>query len=189
MCSHSNAQELILLWLSMVISNLGHCFMGCFLSCFNLLNWAGLNWQFQFCFAESGCETKSRGKKLSHFLFSFGGRFWRSKKWVSWLWAVIFQCKHGGNNNTNILIWLKMVNKEPLCLCMWWSCWYSFNSRRLIEVKSILSFLVAGILLADEVDLRPAGSSAACSYRGMSGPKWIQPIRFFCLSLLLSRVS
>ena len=39
-----------------------------------------------------------------------------------------------------------------------------------MEVKSILSFLVAGMLLADEADLRLAGSSAARSYRGMSGP-------------------
>ena len=59
-----------------------------------------------------------------------------------------------------------MVNKEPLCLCMWWSCWYSFNSRRLIEVKSILSLPGAGMLLADKADLRLAGSSAARSYRG-----------------------
>ena len=170
MCSRSNAQELILLWLSMVISNLGHCFMGCFLSCFNLLNWAGLNWQFQFFFSESGCETKSRGKKLSHFLFSFGGCFWRTKKWVSWLWAVNFSLQvYGGNNNTNILIWLKMVNKEPLCLCMWWSCWYSLNSRRLIEVKSILSFPETGRFFCS-------------SYRGISGPKWIQPIQGFSAS-------
>ena len=40
-----------------------------------------------------------------------------------------------------------------------------------MEVKSILSLPGAGMLLADKADLRPAGSSAACSYRGMSGPK------------------
>ena len=158
MCSHSNAQELILLWLSMVISNLGHCFMGCFLSCFNLLNWAGLNWQFQFFFSESGCETKSRGKKLSHFLFSFGGCFWRTKKWVSWLWAVNFSLQVWWQQQYQ---YSNLINKEPLCLFMWWSCWYSLSSRRLIEVKSILSLPGAGMLLADEADLRLAGSSVA----------------------------
>ena len=53
-----------------------------------------------------------------------------------------------------------MVDKE-LCFCMWWSCWYSLNSRRLIEVKSILSFPGAGMLLAEGTDLRLAGSSVA----------------------------
>lgn len=54
-----------------------------------------------------------------------------------------------------------MVDKEPLCFCMWWSCWYSLNSRRLIEVQSILSFPGAGMLLAEGTDLRLAGSSVA----------------------------
>ena len=46
-------------------------------------------------------------------------------------------------------------------MCMWWSCWYSLSSRRLIEVKSILSLPGAGMLLTDEADLRLAGSSVA----------------------------
>lgn len=58
---------------------------------------------------------------------------------------------------------------EPLCLCMWWSAWYDLTTEDLIEVKSILSFPGAGMLLADETDLRLAGSSSARSYKGMSG--------------------
>ena len=156
-----------------------------------LIFWIGLDWtgNYNFFFSESSCETKSRGKKLSHFLFSVGGCFWRTKKWVSWLWAVNFSLQawwqqqyqysnliKNGKQGTTVFVYV-------VVLLVW------LNSRRLIEVKSILSLPGAGMLLADKADLRPAGSSAACSYRGMSGPKWIQPIRFFCLSLLLSRVS
>ena len=111
----------------MVTSNLGHCFMGYF---FILLQSFELGWTelaITIFFSESSCETKSRGKKLSHFLFSFGGRFWRSKKWVSWLWAVIFQCKYDGNNKSSIPIRSEML--EPLCLCMWWSCWYDLTTE------------------------------------------------------------
>ena len=164
MCSHSNAQELILLWLSMVISNPGHCFIGCFLSCFNLFNWAGLNWQLQFFFSESSCETKSRGKKLSHFLFSFGGRFWRTKKWVSWLWAVNFS------------------------LQAWWQQQYQYSNLIRNGKQGTTVFVYAVVMLVftyqQKIDWGQVDSVLSWSRYAVGWQGWFETGRFFCSTQL-----
>ena len=67
-------------------------------------------------------------------------------------------------------------------------CWRSLQSRRLIEIESILFCPSAGTLMAEEADSRPEVFPSGC--REVSGLGWVQLERgFFRLSLFSSRVA
>lgn len=166
--------------LRMVTSNLGHCFMGYF---FILLLSFELGWTelaISIFFFRIELWDKIQGKETITFFILFWRVLLKIKEVSIFTLSSNFslQVQYGGNGNSSILIWSEMVDKElALCLCMWCSCCYDLTAEDWLRSSQFCPFL-----------------ERACCWLmrliwDQQVPKWIQLMRFFCLSLLLSRVA